>query len=242
MALQLSPFFCYYGGKWRAAKKYPLPEYGTIIEPFAGGAGYALNYADRRVILHEIDPVVYAIWDYLIHVSPEEILALPSRVDHIDDVKGPDAARWLIGFWLNKGVAAPRKTPSKWARSGIRPNSFWGQTIKERIASQVEHIRHWTVKNTSYETADNECATWFVDPPYQQAGKLYKQRFNDFDRLAEWCRSREGQVMVCEQEGATWLPFKPLASIKSTPGARGKSYSAEVLWTNVDETAWWAAE
>ena len=42
---RLRPFFCYYGGKWRAAPKYPPPEHDTIVEPFAGAAGYATRYA-----------------------------------------------------------------------------------------------------------------------------------------------------------------------------------------------------
>lgn len=232
---RLSPFFCYYGGKWRAAPKYPTPKHGTIIEPFAGGAGYSLNYPERQVILYDLDPTICEIWDYLIHVSEKEILALPSRVDHVDDVDAPKAARSLIGFWLNKGSVSPRKTPSKWARSGIRPNSFWGQTIKERIAFQLHAIRHWQIKNDSYEIADNQTATWFVDPPYQLAGKLYRVGFSDFEGLATWCKSREGQVIVCEQEGATWLPFEPFRIIKSTPGAHGKSFSAECIWVQDTE-------
>lgn len=229
---KLSPFFCYYGGKWRAANKYPQPIHGTIIEPFAGAAGYSLNYPNRNVELYEIDPIVFAIWDYLLKVSEREVLDLPSQVDHIDDIVAPDEAKWLIGFWLNKGVVSPRKTPSKWARSGTRPNSFWGPVIKERIASQLQGIRHWEIHNASYETAPNRKATWFVDPPYEQAGKLYRAKFTNYLALADWCQHREGQVIVCEQEGATWLPFQPLASIRSTPGKYGKNFSPEVIWTS----------
>lgn len=236
MTTRLQPFFCYFGGKWRAAKKYPTPRFDTIIEPFAGAAGYSLNHPDRRVVLYEVDPVVYGLWDYLIKASPAEILALPSVVDHVDDVKAPEAAKTLIGFWLNKGGTTPKKTPSAWARSGVRPNSFWGQVIKERIASQVERIKHWTVKNESYVTAPNEPATWFIDPPYQgECGRLYRFKNIDFDSLGTWCQAREGQVMVCEQEGATWLPFQPFATIKATPGSRGKSFSNEVIWTKDSE-------
>lgn len=231
----LQPFFCYFGGKWRAAKKYPVPLYDRIIEPFAGAAGYSLNYPARKIALYEIDPVVYSLWEYLIKVSPAEILALPSLVEHVDDTKVSEPAKTLIGFWLNKGNTTPGKTPAAWARSGVRPNSFWGQAIKERIASQVDSIRHWTIKNESYEKAPNEKATWFVDPPYQgECGRLYRFKDVDFDSLSTWCETRIGQVMVCEQEGATWLPFQPFATIKATPGARGKSFSKEVLWTNVE--------
>lgn len=36
---------------------------------------------------------------------------------------------------------------------------------------------------------------------------------------------RAGEVIVCENRGATWLPFSPVASIKSTRG-----FSDEVIW------------
>ena len=71
--MNLRPFFCYYGGKWRAAPKYPAPEHDTIVEPFAGAAGYATRYPDRKVVLVERDPVIAGLWRYLTKVSPAEI-------------------------------------------------------------------------------------------------------------------------------------------------------------------------
>ena len=228
---RLRPFFCYFGGKWRSARRYPFPQYPTIVEPFAGGAGYALHYPERRVELYEADPIIFELWSYLIKVKQSEILRLPSVVEHVDDVSGPEAARSLIGFWLNKGVAEPKKTPSVWARSGERPNSFWGPAIKERIAAQVPSIRHWVVKNRSYELARNVRSTWFIDPPYQgECGSSYRYRSIDYGALGEWCRGLQGQILVCEQAGADWLPFQPFRTTKATPGSRGRSYSREVLW------------
>lgn len=232
MGTRLNPFFCYYGGKWRAAPKYPSPEHDTIIEPFAGAAGYATRYSDRKIVLVERDPIIAGLWKYLTRVRPEEILSIPTDVPGtVDDLAICEEARWLVGFWCNKGSSSPRKSPAKWMRSGVRQNSYWGTTIRAKIASQVEAIRHWQVIEGSYEQTPDVEATWFIDPPYQLAGKCYRHKFNDYETLASWSKSRRGQVMVCEQEGATWLPFEPFATIKSTPGARGKSFSNEVMWT-----------
>lgn len=49
----------------------------------------------------------------------------------------------------------------------------------------------------------------------------------DFDALATWCRSRTGQVIVCEQQGATWLPFTPLADALNSQG----KIKTEVIWS-----------
>lgn len=231
----LRPFFGYFGGKWRDTPRlYPPPEYDTIVEPFAGSAGYSLRFPDHNVILCEKDRILVSIWEYLIEVEPDEILALPDLgpQDSVDDLSVCQEARWLIGFWVNRGVAAPRKRPSKWMRTGIRPGSFWGQRVRTTIANQVPRIRHWEIRNHSYESCDISVeATWFIDPPYQDTGHHY--RFGSdtihYDHLADWCRKRSGQVIVCENRGADWLPFRPLGATKTT--RKGKE-SREVIWTN----------
>jgi len=231
----LRPFFGYYGGKWRdAIKHYPEPQYGTIVEPFAGSAGFSLRHARRDVILCEVDPVLAEVWRYLIRVEAKEILSIPDLApdESVDDLDIPQEAKWLVGFWLNRGAASPRKSPSKWMRDGIRPGSFWGDRVRNTIASQVDSIRHWQLHNCSYDECPTpRTATWFIDPPYQAAGKHYRfgSKQIDYAALADWCRSRHGQVIVCENEGATWLPFRELADVKTT---RAERRSKEVLWLN----------
>lgn len=232
--MSLRPFFTYYGGKWRIAPRYPAPAFDRIVEPFAGSAGYSLRHPEHSVVLYDLNEHVAGTWDYLINVSPDEIRALPLLSDDWNDVNELDLhqeARWLIGWWLNKGTARPSRTPSKWVRTATSAGeNYWGAGVRERIASQVEYIRHWQIFHASYETAPNEAATWYVDPPYQKAGKAYPNRDVDFPALAQWCRTREGQVLVCENDGADWLPFKPLVKAKATAGARRSGYSKESLW------------
>lgn len=69
---KLHPFWTYFGGKYRLGIKYPPPTYNTIIEPFAGAAGYALNYSERNVILCDLNPIIAGIWKYLITAKSEE--------------------------------------------------------------------------------------------------------------------------------------------------------------------------
>ena len=90
-------------------------------------------------------------------------------------------------------------------------------------------IKHWTVTCASWDTIPDMTATWYIDPPYQQAGKYY-YGYNGlrFDQLAVWCRNRSGQVMVCENEGADWLPFQPLVAQQGMTKRQ-----VEVIWTPV---------
>ena len=229
----LRPFFGYYGGKWRdTPKNYPAPMFETIVEPFAGSAGYALRHPDKKVVLCERNAQIAAVWRYLIKATPTEIRAIPDVPlnGSVDDLGVCEEARWLVGLWLNRAAASPRKSPSKWMRSKIRPGSFWGERVRETIAAQVDKIRHWQLIEGDY----SEChvdgqATWFIDPPYQLAGKHYRHGSAeiDFAALARWCRAREGQVIVCENEGADWLPFEPLDAVKTTRAGRR---SREVVW------------
>ncbi len=234
------PFFCFYGGKWRAARHYPAPMHDRIFEPFAGAAGYSVRHHRRDVVLVEKDAQIAALWRYLIGATERDILNVPLLAEGqgVEDMQADCAgARYLVGFWLNKGSAVPCKSPSAWMRSGLRPGSFWGPEIRARIASQVGAIKHWTIIEGDYTDAPDERGTWFIDPPYMKAGRHYRQSSAaiDYKRLADWCRERRGQVIVCENDGARWLPFQFLAEIKATAGnsVSGRSREAVCLGQNM---------
>lgn len=231
----LRPFFSYYGGKWRAAPHYPAPTEAVIIEPFAGSAGYAVRHADRQVMLFDLDEKIIGTWQYLIKVSADEIRRLPliGPTDNVNDLAVPQEARWLIGWWLNKGMTAPCNIPSRWMREPLpgRLETYWGAGVRERIARQVEHIRHWQVFHASYVDAPDVRATWFVDPPYSGTpGRRYTHSEVDYTALGAWCRARSGQVIVCENVGADWLPFVPFMVAKASAGKGRAGASKEAIW------------
>jgi hypothetical protein len=217
----MRPLFPFYGSKWNIARHYPKPESGRVVEPFAGSAGYATFHGCRDVQLLDADPIVCGVWDYLLRVTAAEIMALPDMPkvgDCVDDYALPQEAKWLIGFWLNRGSAQPKKSRTAYSARTDRAQLNWGPRAKERIVSQLEALSGWTITNGDYSTAPDVCATWFVDPPYGDKGKFYRVTFAEFERLGEWCRARLGTVIVCEGIGATWLPFQPLGSFKSSLG------------------------
>lgn len=219
--MSISPFFSYFGGKWRLAPRYPKPLHDTIIEPFAGGAGYSTRYHNRQIILVEKDPTVASMWRLLLSASAGDILALPEDGD-----AATGAARALIEF--NRAQSASRAGSSRVWREGFHEHAArtWCRTVRARIASQVDKVRHWQIIEGDYTQAPDIEATWFIDPPYVELGTQYTQSAAaiDFAALGAWCRTRRGQVIVCENDGATWLPFRPFTQVK---GDR-----PEVVWTN----------
>lgn len=229
MAERLRPFFPYYGSKWNIARYYPAPVFEHIIEPFAGGAGYATFYATpyTAVTLFDADPIIAGVWEYLIRLcyleAAHEILALPDLPnvgDSVDDHVIPQEAKWLIGFWLNRGSAQPKKSRTAYSARTDRAQLNWGPRAKARIAAQIPALARWRVKCADYQDPGVPMlrATWFIDPPYGEKGLHYRYKLVNFNALGAWCRIRIGQVIVCEGPGASWLPFEPLGSFKSSKG------------------------
>lgn len=228
----MKPLFPFYGSKWRDARRYPPPRNGRVIEPFAGSAGYSLWYEPASVELIEIDPIIVGVWRYLIGASSREILALPDLEvgESVDGLNVPQEARWLIGFWLNRGSAQPKKTKTAYSARTERQQLVWSERARERIAHDVQGIRHWRVREGSWESGVGaldrftDAITYFIDPPYADKGRYYRFRDVDYAALGAWARILPNAI-VCEQDGADWLPFRPLATIKSTRGT-----SSEVIW------------
>lgn len=233
------PFFSYMGAKFRAAKWYPPPRHGTIVEPFAGAAGYSTYWArsGRKVLLYDLCPRIVGIWSYLIRTPAEEILRLPLNVRDVRDLSCCEEAKWLIASNIVKGSEqGPYKNlaSSHGESDTISAIACYGWSIgtRYRVASQVGSIRHWEVRQASYADVPDREATWFVDPPYQRAGKGYKYHDVDYPALAEWVRGRSGQVIACGDDADDWLPFRPFRIFSAMQGSGRRGKSVEVIWTN----------
>jgi len=218
----------YYGSKSKIIKKYPLPKHSKIIEPFAGTAQYSLLYWDREIHLIEKYNVVVNLWKWLQKCSKQDILSIRNLKfgENTDDFQwNCQEEKDLVGFIITGAPSVPKKTASKW-KTIIRPNT---QKYKlNYIADNLEKIRHWKITLGDYGLAKNEEATWFIDPPYIVNGKYYKfgSKYLDYNNLSQWCKERKGQVIVCEAEGADWLPFVSL-----TESRGNRKIHKEVIWT-----------
>lgn len=224
--------FSYLGSKSKIIGLYPKPATDRIIEPFAGSARYALAYWERDVALYDTSGYVVDVWNYLKNASPADVLGLPNVPSKVSlnrpEYAGlTDPEKWLIGFHLCRGKAKPRHTghgQNSWARDKIR------------IAADLHKIRHWTIVKGSYLETPDVAATWFVDPPYKLVGErpgnsdFYREKAIDYSKLATFCRSRSGQVIVCEGGGADWLPFRELAVVSANTNGRTAKKNTEMIW------------
>lgn len=224
----------YYGSKSKIIKYYPPPKYDKIIEPFAGTAQYSLKYYDRDVVLVDKYEVIIKIWKWLQQCSPGDVLGLPRLKygETVDDYEFDCIeAKWFIGMIIVGAPTRPKLAASKW-KTELRPNA---QNYKlEYAANNLFRIRHWEIVHGDYFDIKNQEATWFIDPPYQSSGKYYKYNDIDYEFLSKWARERKGQSIVCEQEGADWLPFKVLIRQRGI-----NSSSNEMIYTHPDNQWPW---
>ena len=224
--------FSYYGSKSKVVSYYPKPKFDKIIEPFAGSARYSLQHFEKDILLVDKYEIIVKIWHYLQAASKQDIMGLPDpKVGETIDRNNFECIEqaWLVGFLIQSGVNAPRLTVTKNRKDGIA----WQ---KKSIADQLYKIKHWEIKQGDYKELENEEATWFIDPPYQYGGEWYVKNNKDinFSSLAEWCKERKGQAIVCENTKADWLPFKQMAKMTGT-----KYTTTEAIWSNLQTEYDW---
>lgn len=221
--------FPYFGSKMRLARKYGQPDRSVVIEPFAGAAGYSVYWGASKAILFDLNDDVVKTWRFVIEAGkrggdPIRQLPLLDYGESVPDIEGKE----LIGFWCIRGVESPRKSLGGWAKD--YPNRFWGEYQRERLARDSVQCANWEITLGDYTLADGLVGEWFIDPPYQQAGKHYKHPFTQFDALAEFCRRQHHSVTVCEEEAdsmPTWLPFERVPWKHVT---MNKRQAQEVVW------------
>jgi len=216
--------FSYYGSKSKIVDLYPPPKYDRIIEPFAGSARYSLKYWQKDVLLVDRYEIIVRVWQWLQSCSKSDINGLPSvkRGDNVSAFNINDEAKWLMGFCINRGSIAPKNIVADFCN--------WDED-KKRIAGYLDKIKHWTIQLGTYDEIPNfPNVTWFIDPPYQNGGEYYRfsSKELDFEHLGRWCQNRTGQVIVCENTKANWLPFKPM--VKLTGQAQT---TTEAIWSNI---------
>ena len=232
----MRPMMSYFGGKWQLARHYLPPQRGTVVEPFAGGAGYSLYHEPKNVILVEKDATICGVWDFMVSASRADILSLPllGEFETLSDINAPEEARNLVGMWLGVALSGPRQKASpmvmKHHVNGVF-GSIWSERTRYRIAEQVARIKHWHIICGDYTDVPDIDAHYFVDPPYQRKGKFYKFHTVNYVELSAWCMNRKGYTVVCENEGADWLPFRHFKEGKSIDDRRGgKATTSEVIW------------
>lgn len=215
----------YPGGKGKLA---PFMEYminklelrgGTYIEPFAGGAGIALdllfNNAVNHIVINDYDKAVASFWRAVLNENDrfiEQILNTPISIEEWEKqksiLKSSTKYSFELGFAtfflnrtnrsgiINGGPIGGKKQAGEW-KLDVRFN-------REALAERVEAIGKRKTDITVYNKDVNSLIEKYVpqfgkksliyfDPPYFKKGKqLYMNYFSieDHKRIEELIREK----------------------------------------------------
>lgn len=207
----------YPGGKGKLASfmEYMIDQLGhrggTYIEPFAGGAGIAMELLLRnvisRIVINDYDKAVWSFWKAILTETDrfvEEIRKVPLTVDewqkqHEILVTKNDKYSFELGFaafYLNRtnrsgiikgGVIGGQEQAKDW-KMDVRFKREELVTRIQRIAVRKKDIKLYNkdvnsfIKN--YVPLYEENALIYFDPPYFRKGQqLYMNFFNHKDHV-----------------------------------------------------------
>ena len=202
-------------GKLAAFMEYMIDQLGhrggTYIEPFAGGAGIAMELLLRnvvsRIVINDYDKAVWSFWKAILTETDrfvEEIRTVPLTVDewqkqHEILVTQNDKYSFELGFaafYLNRtnrsgiikgGVIGGQEQAKDW-KMDVRFKREELVTRIQRIAARKKDIKLYNkdvnsfIKN--YVSLYEENALIYFDPPYFRKGQqLYMNFFNYKDHV-----------------------------------------------------------
>lgn len=180
----------------------------TFVELFAGGASLGLSLLDagaiKTLVLNDLDPMVYAFWDSVLH-SPGYLMARLERFSpnmaaflEAKDILGraangdrsipQDMLAWSF-FLLNRtcfggiitaGPLCGKKGSNSELLSRWNPKNLLKRLT--RISEMAENIKLYSMDAEQFLTSTDywwdEKTTFFIDPPYVKMGdSLYVEKF-----------------------------------------------------------------
>lgn len=165
--------------------------------------------------LNDLDPRTYSIWEFL--TSPDAYAIVMDTVpDNVEP--GVKISEIIPGSYpglveicraeANQGTQGAKGVHDQVTSMGAK---CW--KVRRKLLEVIPEVRNWRVTNVNYNDLANVNATWFIDPPYSNAaGTRYRMGSDliDYSQLGWWCLNRRGQVIVCENAGASWLDFQPI--------------------------------
>lgn len=214
--------FYYYGAKNLLSRHYPSPKYNIIVEPFSGSAAYScyhlFNNSNLSAIICDKDENVAEAWNFLLKCSENDIINYPT----------PKIGEYAYDFLIKTCAVSNASSKCNKMKYTKRLDRVF-QIQKRRIVKFLPIRDRIKFIHGDFQSLENIEATWFIDPPYQiiskngsvfQNGDGYSKKCNssniDYNKLSNFCLERNGQLIVCEKEGANWLPFTKFKQNKTS--------------------------
>ncbi len=234
VGMKVGPLFKWFGSKWQSAKRYPKPLHDWLYEPFAGGAGYSLNYPEKKVVIYEENNLVRLLWCWIIgEATTTDVMDIPIDYPVGHDIKCTGLSygqQLLLKHWQRTNNYGNCWTTSPW---GNKPGQ-WTANTRSRVANEIHAVKHWQFRPIKFD----EAGSYFIDPPYEFN---YRYGFNNFDykKLVSDIQTIPlgSQIIACEAACPktgnipNYLPFVPNhVSVTSRRKTEQNHHSKELLW------------
>lgn len=194
----------------------------TFVEPFAGGAGVALdllfNNLVKNIILNDNDIAVYSFWKAILEDTGKfvsDIYSIPLTIEEwehqkeiLKSSKEPSYELGFAAFYLNRtnrsgifnaGVIGGKKQDGKWEMDA----RFNRDNLASRILKIAERKNDITVFGLDVEDfvkyIPSENTFVYLDPPYYEKGEeLYSKYFvqEDYERLEKLIKSLDAKWLL----------------------------------------------
>jgi|WetSurMetagenome_2_1015567.scaffolds.fasta_scaffold167467_3 hypothetical protein len=232
------PLFKWFGSKWNASRYYPTPAFDTIVEPYAGGAGYSCRHAARKVYLIECNLQVVSLWRWLIHeASSDDVRHIPLNLPEGTDIRTLDLGegpRLLLKHWQRTNNFGNCWTISAW---GSRPGQ-WTANTRARVAEEIHEVKHWHVATSlpSDMHITQGFATWFIDPPYEYNYSYGLKNFRHEDVCNLVNNLPHAEIIACEARHPrteaipTYLPFVDFRSTVTSRRSADNHHHSREVW------------
>jgi hypothetical protein len=210
----------------------------------------------RQVWLNDLDEKTYSIWSFLTQADALDIVErfVPDTVvagQKVSDLIPSDLPGLveICRAEANQGTQGAKGVHDQITSMGAK---CW--KVKRKLREVIPEVCDWRVTQWGYGDVNRQLrltdlmnlgdgavipeanspmtATWFIDPPYaNEAGKRYRQGGLDYATLSTYCKTRKGQVIVCENYGADWLPFERFNHQRTSIRSRyQKANAQEVMY------------
>lgn len=234
----INPLMKVFGSKFSATKRgsYPAPLPGsTIFEPFAGSAGYSLNYHWHNVVIYETNPHLAYLWQWLLgSATSDDILGIPLNLPVGSDIRDcsdlSHGQQLLLKSWQRTNNHGNCWTVSAWGNS---PGQ-WTLNTRKRVAEEIHAVKHWQFRPIPW----TEPGTYFCDSPY-----LYNYQYGvkgfDFAGYAAKVNNLPPEAMAicceaaCPKTGSVpdYLPFEfSHSQVTSRRKATNNHHSKELVY------------
>lgn len=196
----MRPPFCRIGSKKPLSEKIRnmIPPHETYVEPFVGsGAIYWDKEPSKKEILNDLDTQLINNYRLLKKTKTRnfktDLDTIPEIQDHVNKPAKTD------GDKLIKEIAISCNTFGTTGRGKIYKESNPYKKLRN-IDEYQERMKDTTILNQDYKSVikkyDSPSTFFFLDPPYESSGRLYKDGAFNFAELNNVLEGIKGKFLL----------------------------------------------